>query len=67
MPISIDKPACNWSVLPPKDKRKRSMWRCMSCDQRGHRKTQPRCGRKLIWIEDPADGVFRQATYDPQK
>lgn len=23
--------------------------------------------KRLIWITDPADGVLRQATYDPQQ
>jgi hypothetical protein len=25
-----------------------------------------RQAQKLVWINDPADGVLRQATYDPQ-
>lgn len=39
----MGQPACDWIKVPKKDRRRKALWRCLSCGHMEQSKKQPEC------------------------
>lgn len=42
----IGQPTCDWINVPKKDRRRKALWRCLSCGHMEQSKKQPECAAK---------------------